>query len=553
MIVKAGGDIMEIIQLSSLDKIFLDSEITKIDYKSATALKGEKFSYQICYRMPEADWRMYNVDINVESEIKEYITVYSVGQVPSCLPVNNDRERVDGNYITDKPGLFPDVLYPLERNGFIYKKNWSTIWIEIKLPKDIIPKEYKITVSFNTEDKTEKTEFTLEVINAVLPEQKLKFTQWFHCDCLKTYYGVKEFDDEHFRIIKNFVKMAADNGMNMILTPVITPTLDVDEGGERPTVQLVKIYKDKDKYTFDFSDLEKFIKISLECGIKYFEIAHLFTQWGAKYAPKVMGYENGVYKKLFGWETSAASKEYSNFLRQFVPALTAFFDKKNMKDKVYFHISDEPKEEDLDTYKVAKELLFPLLDGYKCMDALSDYEYYEKGLVNIPVVANNHIDSFFDKNIPELWTYYCSSQDTDVSNRFFSMPSYRNRIIGIQMFKYNIKGFLHWGYNFYYSARTRCEIDPFTVTDAMGIFPSGDSFSVYPGKAGVPYPSLRLIVFNEALQDLRALEALKDKIGYEKTVEIIEEGLLEKIDFKTYPHNSEYILNLREKINRMLV
>ena len=36
------------------------------------------------------------------------------------------------------------------------------------------------------------------------------------------------------------------------------------------------------------SKLEKFVELARGCGIKYFEMAHLFSQWGAKCAPKIV-------------------------------------------------------------------------------------------------------------------------------------------------------------------------------------------------------------------------------------------------------------------------
>ena len=45
------------------------------------------------------------------------------------------------------------------------------------------------------------------------------------------------------------------------------------------------------------------------------------------------------------------------------------------------------------------------------------------------------------------------------SNRFIAMPSYRTRSIGMQMFGYGIKGFLHWGYNFYNTQYSREQIN----------------------------------------------------------------------------------------------
>jgi len=130
-----------------------------------------------------------------------------------------------------------------------------------------------------------------------------------------------------------------------------------------------------------------------------------------------------------------------------------------------------------------------------------------------------------------------------------AMPSYRNRIIGCQFYKYGIKGFLHWGYNFYYTQHSKKYINPFLTTDAGGAFPSGDAFSVYPDKNG-PIPSIRLKVFNEALQDLRAFELLEQYIDKKDILEMIDSPM--KITFSEYPNSSEYIIDLRNKINNAI-
>lgn len=52
------------------------------------------------------------------------------------------------------------------------------------------------------------------------------------------------------------------------------------------------------KKLFALSLLKKCIDISKECGIECFEISHLFTQWGAKHAPKIMAEENGTDKPI---------------------------------------------------------------------------------------------------------------------------------------------------------------------------------------------------------------------------------------------------------------
>ena len=126
------------------------------------------------------------------------------------------------------------------------------------------------------------------------------------------------------------------------------------------------------------------------------------------------------------------------------------------------------------------------------------------------------------------------------------MPLYRNRCFGYQLYKYNVKRFFHWALNFYNSQLSVRPINPFFETDADGGFPGGDTFSVYPAKDG-PIPSMRIIVFNEALQDLRALKLLESYVGREETVKLIE-NITGEITFKNCARNAETILNIRSAV-----
>ncbi len=89
----------------------------------------------------------------------------------------------------------------------------------------------------------------------------------------------------------------------------------------------------------------------MECGIRYFEISHLFTQWGAWKTPKIMARVDGVEKRIFGWDVDSGSPEYEEFLSSFLPALAARIDKLGIRDRVYFHVSDEPTLENLEHYR----------------------------------------------------------------------------------------------------------------------------------------------------------------------------------------------------------
>ena len=202
-------------------------------------------------------------------------------------------------------------------------------------------------------------------------------------------------------------------------------------------------------------------------------------------------------------------------------------------------------------YLKAAAVLRPLIQGYPQIDALSFYTFYETGATEHPVVASNHIETFLEHQVPGLWTYYCVSQNTEVSNRFFAMPSARTRIIGTQLYKFNIAGFLHWGYNFYNNQYSYAPINPFLCSDGECFAPSGDTYSVYPGKDGEPWPSLRQVVFHDALQDLRALRLCEALCGTDTAMKLLEDGI-EPITFKRYPHSAEYLLDLRRRVNRAI-
>lgn len=532
-------------QVSSLQRVFLDGRCDLTEHNCGSVLKGERYSYQIVYKSSEK----FFAEIVIDSPLSQFITVRSVGNVPSELPVY---ESDCDFYERNEPGLFPDVLFPIENSRVLIKRqNYYALWITVDLPKNTDAGDYEIKIKLKKDGEIiSENIFGLHVINAVLPEQKLIYTQWFHSDSIANYYKIPVFCEEFWALVESFIKAAVNTGVNMLLTPVFTPPLDTEIGGERLTVQLVDVKFKNGKYSFGFDRLIRWVRLAQKCGIKYFEISHLFSQWGAKYTPKIMAEVNGSQKRIFGWETSADSIEYAEFLSAFIPQLIKVIRSLGIENSTFFHISDEPNEDQIESYSRAKSTVTPLLEDFPIIDALSDYSFYESGIINNPIPCTNDIESFIEKGFPHPWTYYCCGQGGKLSNRFFGMPLSTTRIIGFQLFKYGIEGFLQWGFNFYNSQYSLRSIDPFAVTDADSAFPSGDSFTVYPGKSGA-IESVRSEVFYQALQDIRALTLLCDRIGKKRTIAAVEAdfGI---ITFFDYPRGTEKMLNLRKSVNNYL-
>ena len=550
-------------QISSLEKVRSTSNMEYFEIDKKTLLRGERFSYQIAARCDMYSGENHSMfgKIEIDSPLKPYIKVFYVDHAVMDYPITDVEATLETNYITKEPGLMPDILVPTEERDNLWhiRSNASSIWVELNVPEDMEPGRYDITIKLRKMDDHANfldgysfmKKMTVEIIEEKISSQKLIYTRWFYVDCISDYHNVEVYSEEHWNLIEEYIKAAVDGGVNMILVPVHTPPLDTSFGHIRPCVQLVDIKKDGEKYSFDFNKFHRFVEICKRCGVQYFEIAHMFSQWGAKYAPNIMVEVDGKKEYLFGWNVESDSKIYSDFLEQYISAIHKALVSEGIEKNTYFHISDEPSVDNMETYKKASEIIRPLIGESKSFDALSSYEFYEKGLLECPVTCIDHIHEFLDKCIENQWVYYCCVPQSIYSNSFMAMPSSRTRILGFLLYKYDIKGFLHWGFNFYNGRRSQYHIDPYVTTSAFGTYPSGDPFIVYPSKNGV-HSSIRAKVTYEAISDMNLCLTLEKYIGRDAVIELIDSCADEALRFDVYPVGADYIETLHNKMKEML-
>lgn len=557
---------------SSLTKIFPDNIDCEAEPQKS-ALIGEPLSFQVAYRGDCNGSGYCHIITQFESDIDlKYIACYKTALVPV---INSKPKQFDDYYDKNLSHLYPDVLLKRQAeskfspDGFwsthyfeegennllnAVPKAWQSIFITINEEGLDIPKgKHFVKIKFISPYdlallKEEKFEF--EIIDEKLHPQTISNTSWFHADCLSSIYGVEPLSDRHFEIMQSFMKEAGKTGMNMILLPAFTPPLDTPIGRERTTIQLVQVEVKNGEYHFDFTLMDRYIKLAQESGINRFEHSHLFTQWGASHAPKIMATVNGEYKRIFGWETDSLSKEYGEFLRAYLKAFKEHILALNVED-VLMHVSDEPQAEHFEYYKNAHEIISEELKGFHLGDALSHYKFYEEGYVETPIVATDskELDKFIE-NCDNLWVYYTGDQaNNNLPNRLVYTTSARNRILGIKMYCVNAKGFLNWGYNYYYEEMSHGLVNPYNDT---GIFTKtpGSSYIVYPSIDGKAIPSIRMKIFYEGINDYRALQNLEDKIGRGKVLEFIKENLGE-VKMTSYIDEKQ-IISFREKLNEKL-
>ena len=95
-------------------------------------------------------------------------------------------------------------------------------------------------------------------------------------------------------------------------------------------------------------------------------------------------------------------------------------------------------------------------------------------------------------------------------------------------------------------------MNPYLDTDADQGVPAGDPFQVYPGEDGMPEESIRMMVFDQALADLRACELLAEKKGRTYVESLLDEAVGGTLTYDTVM-SAEAILALRSAINKEII
>lgn len=537
----------------SLEKVFAEGGV-KNPRSRGSMLTNERYSFQAVFL---SRWALQTeCRLEILSDLKDRISFRVVEYAGGTYNLPADH---DVNYIfrANAAKSYPDILKPFTPVDLCLRPNlWTSVWITVDGGS---AGEHAIGILLTDVEGKElcRCEYILDIVDARLPECDIPITQWIHIDSICAYHRVKPFTEEFYEVFGRYLRTYVLHSGNTLYLPLFTPPLNTPRGEERMTVQTVGVRVTDAGYEFDFIELEKLIGFARAHGIKYFELSHLATQWGAEFCPKIMAEEKGKTKRIFGWDTPSTGKAYKEFLAAFLPRLDDFLQKKGVSGKCFVHISDEPRREHFPVYAQLSALVRRFMKGYGILDAMSEGIFYREGATDVPVVALSGYESFVGTKegaSAEKWVYYCMEEGREyLSNRFLDMPLQRLRVLGFQLWLNGSRGFLHWGFNFYFDYNSRFLIDPHHRTDAGGAYPSGDSFIVYPdypSPGGKVMDSVRLEVFDEAIADYRCLLLLEKKRGRE-----FVSGLLKKngfSGFSVYPSDGEAHLRLREKINALI-
>ncbi len=498
--------------------------------------RNDKASFQLCLR--KQDDGIAHARLSLQCPDSLTVRARSVGHVPlRHHSSDTDTGELDG--WERLPGYVPDPLFdapevilaPMETNSY---------WISVQTASDTPPGSYRCSLAVDVDSAPF---LTFDVVIKVHPLELKKnvsfpVTHWFYADALCDWYDVEPFTADFWTIVKPYFENLVDHGTNVIHSPIFTPPTD---GVKRPN-QLLKIKTEPEgRYSFDWTDVKKWVSLAQNCGFEFYEWVHLFSQWGVEHAIPVYENYDGRYEGRLLWpiDTPADSALYRRFLSQFLPAFKQFLEEEAILGRSFFHVSDEPHgKEHLENYKKARSILSELAPWMKVMDALSEITF--AGVTDMSVCVISSASEFIEAGIPR-WDYFCCGPRGAYLNRLMDTPLAKLRGAGWLFYKLGACGFLHWGYNYWYKSQSTELIDPFAVGDALAWpnWSSGDPFVVYPGENG-PLDSIRWEVFSESLKDYELLQALTSGNG--------DDILCCFKSYSDYPKDENWYTSARERL-----
>lgn len=407
-------------------------------------------------------------------------------------------------------GDLPDPLLPNQEFSVDAFQNQS-LWMSCWVPQDAAPGIYSGTVTIA--DKGQdilQLPVELKVYDATLPLQsKLKSCiLYHHFGKGDEYYGEKwddAFDKEFIKLGLKYRIMLDSSGSNAVL----------------PWNSLYSVSEDG-TVTADWTEFDSAVEYWRSLGKNTF---------------------NGYY---MGWYSNVDQIEEKEITFQKYRLLGEHLAEKGWVDDFYAYLFDEPAPEKVQDMKDMSNWVHDASPAINliltsCHDNEKAYESY----VDIFVP---HIDFYNPEYAVErqqagdqYWMYTCCGTSSSTYPDSWRLDYYGtgHRVLGHWLYKYKSQGYLYWA--------TDCwNVNPWENTET---FPNcngeGTLFYPAPDKTSLPYPSIRLEMLRDAVEDYDLLHMLAEKYAGKMTPEVQDildaKGLVNGLNDYNYLGDNEFI------------
>jgi hypothetical protein len=411
-----------------------------------------------------------------------------VGSIP--LKENSPNQPKDA-VTRIAPARFPDYLMA-EKQVNISKGTYQSVYLTISVPENAEPGTYSGKVAV----KSAQGEQTLPLIITIYPltlspERHLKVTEWYNTRNFEKLHGIKEeYSGAWFAMLRKYADNMAAHRQNVFEVPMNVIEIKKLENGS---------------LAFDFSRFDQIAQTFWDTRkMDYLETGELakFGEDGWS-STEIILKDFKVTDQKTREQIIMPGEEVMPFL---MPAFESHLRQKGWLQKTLFHIKDEPSVFNALAYGKMSSYIHHYAPDIKRIDAIETS--FVPDYLEIAVPQIDHLGTWYDdfvraaQNGVELWTYSVGIyQATSYPNKTIDLPVINNRIMHWVNYRYDLKGFLHWGWN-------QWTENPYQDV-GMHI---GDGWHVYPVKEGL-LNSLRWEQMRNGIQDYEYFHMLENKIS----------------------------------------
>lgn len=424
-------------------------------------------------------------DTDLRVELFELLPVGVDENTAESLWTTTDYNTVK-HFVTNKsPFYVYDALKPLQ---IPLQNTHFAIYLSVQSTKKTLPNIYHGKLKISINQQVQHIEYTCQVYPVAVPsiqEAKFQMLNFFHYDNVALQHNVEIQSSSYFDVLESYIQAQLDMRCTHIMLPIGVP-----------------VYENKQIISFDFDFAEQVGKIAIELGAPYL-CSNGIAHW----------YNEANHDCFLNWDHTIGVSTFEGY-RQLKLYFSKWYEivlRNGWQNKIYQSLADEPQVGRETSYRILACICRKCLPNVNIVEAVETTDL--GGAVDIWVpkqeVLERKIEEFTKLQImgEDVWCYTCAFPGGSIMNRNMDLPLCISRSVLWLCAMYKLKGFLHWGFNFYEGDdlwNKAC------CSHRGRLIPAGDAHIVYPGENGA-WHSMRFEAQRNGAQDYELFHLLQTK------------------------------------------
>ncbi len=458
------------------------------------AMRGESEGFQVVVR-PSADLHRAHV---VFEDLKtadgttipsRWLAYHFVNYVHLA---KNSRATPPDELVWRAPADYPDELSDdLFRD--LPSGQTQPLFIRVTVPRDAKPGTYTGRAWFVCDEGRQAVDISVRVLPVTFPHRtRLKFVYWFSWSDPCKQFGVEQFSEDGWRVLRRLGELMHAYHQNVVVVPntLIDAWLD-----------------DQGNVVCDFSKFDRFIRTFKAAGVDaLFCLSHIGSRTTGEWTCPTMSPHRRTFRRLSDGEPVRMTT------LDLLAPVQAHVEQLGMLDRFAVHVADEPTSVNVASYRELSAEVHKHAPKLRRIDAIHVPDL--RGALEIWVPQLNFFNEWLDQYRAaqregyEIWFYVAWVPQGHYPNRMIDSHCIKPRVLHWMNYIYDTTGYLHWALNHWHIS-------------LMSLGSPGDQYITWPSRRFIANSSLRYEAERDGLDDCQLMFMLEDALirrGIERDV-----------------------------------